>query len=568
MIRYKRGGFHQLGNLCKLSGSVFPQSFFVALPIATVTTLLFWIQYKDAVEAGEALNDNVLRDNAVWNGFSFLVGFLIVFRTSQCYVRFWEACTSTHSMRAEWFDACSSLVAFARHSSAGEEKVKHFENILIRLFSMLHCSALASIVDNLSMPDDQIEAYSFPLIDAAGFDAESIIYISQTSNKTEMIFQWIQQFIVDSIKSGVMTIPPPIVSRSFQEMSNGMVQFHEAGKISVIPFPFPYAQTCDLLLVLHGLVVPFVTCQWVLTWYWAFIFSFVQVFVMWSLNFIAIELEDPFGCDANDINMRELQVEMNEHLLLLLRPGTKRVPDLTPKAQDLTAELGSQGRDEFKRCTVKGASFRDMWKAVEVERSKHNPVVRRTSMKDREMGDASETTNGSCLVEMSTSSHFKARPGPGAMRQCRRWCRRQGLACGLLAPRDRVPKGPADPKAHLPVSLSKMANLGDSSTSSSRSSSIMALDIPTPSENPVNRTVLADNHGLAVRPPEDKPPIAHSTWKEQLLTSSAHRPQPIPHSEPPGSGGGDFAVPLEATPRIYQAGTEPPTLQAASVRWV
>eukprot|EP00448_Togula_jolla_P018565 CAMPEP_0170584610 /NCGR_PEP_ID=MMETSP0224-20130122/8775_1 /TAXON_ID=285029 /ORGANISM="Togula jolla, Strain CCCM 725" /LENGTH=533 /DNA_ID=CAMNT_0010908045 /DNA_START=130 /DNA_END=1731 /DNA_ORIENTATION=- len=298
--------------------------------------------------------ENLLEDSAVWSSFSFLVGFLIVFRTSQCYSRFLEACNCTHSMRAEWFDACSSAVAFARHATGVDDRVKHFENTIVRLFSMLHCAALVSIVDDLDQDIDTLQAFRYPLIDAAGFDKESLLYLRGTSNRGELIFQWIQELVTDSIHTGVMNIPAPILSRFYHELASGLVHFHMAVKIADIPFPFPYAQTCDLLLILHGVLVPIVTREWVKTPLWAFVFSFVQVFIMWSLNFIAIELEDPFGSDANDIDLHAMQVEMNEYLLLLLRPNTRMVPQLTPVAQDLHFET-----------KIHFTSFRDIWDGVE-----------------------------------------------------------------------------------------------------------------------------------------------------------------------------------------------------------
>jgi len=84
------------------------------------------------------------------------------------------------------------------------------------------------------------------------------------------------------------------LSRSFQEIANGMVAFHEAVKISSIPFPFPYAQTCDLLLMIHWLMMPIVMAQWTAQPVWAFVFAFVQVLILWALNFIATEMENPF----------------------------------------------------------------------------------------------------------------------------------------------------------------------------------------------------------------------------------------------------------------------------------
>ena len=56
---------------------------------------------------------------------------------------------------------------------------------------------------------------------------------------------WMQTLMVEHHVNGVLSIPAPILSRSFQELSNGMVAFHDAIKLSCIPFPFPYAQTRD-----------------------------------------------------------------------------------------------------------------------------------------------------------------------------------------------------------------------------------------------------------------------------------------------------------------------------------
>merc|ERR1719428_1425978 len=101
---------------------------------------------RHLINTGEHLtffqaDDSVVKETQVWSSFSVLVGFLIVFRTSQAYNRFWDGCTATHQMRAEWFDACSALVAFCRYSKAGDAAIMRFTHILVRLFSMLHVCA-------------------------------------------------------------------------------------------------------------------------------------------------------------------------------------------------------------------------------------------------------------------------------------------------------------------------------------------------------------------------------------------------------------------------------------------
>merc|ERR1719221_1238788 len=87
----------------------------------------------------------IMQETTMWQGFSWVVGFLIVFRTSMAYNRFWEGCTQLYRMRAEWMDACSSVFAFLKYrpGSFETEQSQRFAHTLVRLFSMLHALALA-----------------------------------------------------------------------------------------------------------------------------------------------------------------------------------------------------------------------------------------------------------------------------------------------------------------------------------------------------------------------------------------------------------------------------------------
>lgn len=361
MISYDAGGWNYIGKLLQVQGSVFPSSLVVALPCASLAVFLKIMMREDyfGFISGK---DSIMSETQAWSGFSFLVGFLIVFRTSQAYNRFWDGCTATHQMRAEWFDACSALVSFCRHSKAQEDLIMRFKNTLIRLFSMLHAAALAELEELNADHDsfEDIKAFSFTLIDPCGIDDDSLRSVKESSSKVELIFEWIQLLIVENIDTDVLSIPAPILSRAFQEIANGMVAFHDAMKISYIPFPFPYAQTCDALLVFHWLICPFVTTQWVTFPVWAFIIVFIQVFILWSLNFIAVEIENPFGTDANDLDGRHMQREMNSHLLLLLQPATVRVPQLSSRATWSRRTFGTIqiGQEE---------SFLDVWRLLDAK---------------------------------------------------------------------------------------------------------------------------------------------------------------------------------------------------------
>lgn len=361
MIHYHttrdRGFCDYLGLLFSFRGSVVFVASKVTIPCSLIAMVLRWLMNQGHIS--DMKLTHTLKDNVLWSGFSFLVGFLVIFRTSQSYERFDAGCAHLMRMRAEWFDACSALMAFCKHSHSSQEVVLQFQHVCIRLFSMLHGAALAEIEDSNSKEIEDISAFKFPLVDPEGMDPDSLAIIKDSHCKVELLYQWIQQVVVENIKAGVLDIPAPILTRTFQEMGSGMVALSEAIKISSVPLPFPYVQCCDLLLSMHWCLVPIVVTQWTEEPWWAFGFCFIQVFILWSLNYISAEIENPFGSDPNDIDALSMQEEMNSFLTLLLKDSTKRTPRLSEKTQRILQTPGgaSIGLKTFR-------SFTDAWRGL------------------------------------------------------------------------------------------------------------------------------------------------------------------------------------------------------------
>jgi len=331
MITYDSGGKYFLLNVFKVHGSVFPKAMVVSLPCALLTACLEWASRN--LEAFKHLKntEEIMTNSQAWAGFSFLVGFLVVFRTSQAYSRFWEGLTAMHMMRSRWLDAASATLAFCKYSEANVDRITIFESLLIRLYSMLHSAALADIEDCGDGMSPQTKAFTMELIDPSAVDAESLRTVRDSDMKVELIFQWLQQLIVENIKTGVLSIPPPILTRTFGEMATGLVYFNEALKISTVPFPFPYAQTCDCMLILQFFLVPIIFMQWVTSPFWAASLTFIQVFPLWALNLIAVELENPFGSDPNDADCPQMQKEFNKCMRMLVASKTTRTPHLVDR---------------------------------------------------------------------------------------------------------------------------------------------------------------------------------------------------------------------------------------------
>ena len=118
---------------------------------------------------------------------------------------------------------------------------------LIRLISLLFCSAMGEI-SSMDCPEFEIID---PLMDNA-----TLVYVQGKKERSEVLMNWIQRLVVDNIRSNTVEIAPPIVSRVFQEFSLGIVDVAAAKKINFIPFPFPYSQMMQLLLIMQAIVYP------------------------------------------------------------------------------------------------------------------------------------------------------------------------------------------------------------------------------------------------------------------------------------------------------------------------
>ena len=54
--------------------------------------------------------------------------------------------------------------------------------------------------------------------------------------------------------------PPPIVSRIYQELSNGMLAYNQCTKLKEVPTPFAYVQLNAMLLNIFIIFAPIIMC--------------------------------------------------------------------------------------------------------------------------------------------------------------------------------------------------------------------------------------------------------------------------------------------------------------------
>mmetsp|Transcript_109328 Transcript_109328/g.189732 ORF Transcript_109328/g.189732 Transcript_109328/m.189732 type:complete len:480 (-) Transcript_109328:231-1670(-) len=311
----------------RVKGSVAVRSGQYAVFAAIVAVLMLYVDdWYPGLREDLGLSD--VGGSQIWNAATGVIVLLCNFRQQQGLARFWEGTGLLHQMRGEWFDTVSNCVTFSIAAKPKMPvKVMEFRHSLVRLMSLCHGSALEEITEN---------TIKLPSIDTYGLDDGTLNHLRECHeqyqfNKVEVMLHLVQSLITKAHYDGVLTVPPPIVSRVYQTISRGFVNLLNAKKITDTRFPFPYVQLIVFLLSFHCFLTPMIITAVVKSKILAAVFSFIPIFGMFSLNFIAVELENPFGTDDNDLPMSHFQDEMNSCLLMLLHDNTDMISGTSPR---------------------------------------------------------------------------------------------------------------------------------------------------------------------------------------------------------------------------------------------
>lgn len=306
--------------------------------------------------------------------FAFTLGFAIVFRTNFAYQRYWTAVQFTTTMTSKWGDVALQLSSFdtclSNRDTDGERQVFRLE--MVHLVSLLHGVALQSLradtnLSNLVEFDPSAiglstTGFPSPVIghtiqhvgqqyrDAGGsswscsalqpctlarksgdiqryYQLNPIHVLGGVSDEERnalqavdahtrifLVMQWLTDCVVLQGKAKWFEVEGPIVSRIYQELSDGMLGYNQARKVTDVPFPFPYAQLVMILLSIYCVTVPVIMAAW-LEGYWMVCgLTFIAVWSYFAVNEVNRDLEDPFLYDPNDLPLTAFQADLNLRL--------------------------------------------------------------------------------------------------------------------------------------------------------------------------------------------------------------------------------------------------------------
>jgi len=138
------------------------------------------------------------------------------------------------------------------------------------------------------------------------------------SAKVNLCWHWLSEFIIREHIAGTLgAVGPPIVSRIFQFLSDGMIHYNHARKIMFIPFPFPHAQLSAFFVLLMMPIIPLLMGQYINFPSLGACLTFLTVTCLVGLHEVARELENPFRNVPNDVPLVTLLAMFNESLITL-----------------------------------------------------------------------------------------------------------------------------------------------------------------------------------------------------------------------------------------------------------
>lgn len=247
---------------------------------------------------------------------SVMVAFLVVSRANAAYRRFWDARTLLSSLLCKSRQFSSHVAIFTNRDLSSE--AEKWRALMRNGISELLDVSLQLLQDENLQQDTTLEYFDQAHEDKGIPKSVSLIAIQ------------LQQHIVDQSKYLENPLLVQKELRLHQYISEFMSHLAELVTYPATPYPFPTAQMSRMLLFVWTFTLPFpLVAQANDSVVAPSILMFFITYGFFGLEFVSIELDDPFGDDANDLEI--------ENLSTAIKAGIKK--DLSPRLEGFLGVL-------------------------------------------------------------------------------------------------------------------------------------------------------------------------------------------------------------------------------------
>ncbi|MBD1904575.1 hypothetical protein NDI37_23235 [Funiculus sociatus GB2-A5] len=238
---------------------------------------------------------------------NIVLGLLLVFRTNTAYERFWEG-------RKAWGSIVNSVRNLSRQIwvSIDEKEPKDRENKI----SALRLLIAFAIATKLHLRSEPVNSELEP------FMSQSRYFKLKTMNNPPLeVAFWIGDYLQEQYTHKHLNAHQ---LTALQSLINILVDnLGACERILRTPIPIAYAIHLKQLLLLYCLALPFQMVK-DLTWWTGPIVALIS-FTLFGIEEIGIEIENPFGHDANDLPLDAICATMKRNIedLISLAPSVR-----------------------------------------------------------------------------------------------------------------------------------------------------------------------------------------------------------------------------------------------------
>lgn len=240
---------------------------------------------------------------------NIVLGLMLVFRTNTAYERFWEG-------RKLWGSIINTTRNLARQIWVvvlEEDRQDRVEKIAI-----LHLLVAFAVATKLHLRQAPVNDELQSLLSLPQYNK-----LKTMNNPPLEIAFWIQDYLQKQCYRKCLGDYQLI---TLQDLLNKLVDYlGGCERILKTPIPLAYAIHLKQLLLIYCLTLPF---QFVsqLEWWTAPIVALMG-FTLFGIEEIGIEIENPFGCDPNDLPLDQICETMKRNIedLMTLEPTNSKV---------------------------------------------------------------------------------------------------------------------------------------------------------------------------------------------------------------------------------------------------
>lgn len=227
------------------------------------------------------------------------IGLLLVIRTNASYERFWEGRKMWGGMVNESRNLARSSSAFLRNQPATTNAIILWT--VAFAYSSMHILRGSKSIGPMSerLPDNEVRE----TLAAEHVPSAVALRISKLLEEARRQGH-ISDFVAMTLDNNVQQLVDYVGA---------------CERIHKTPLPFAYVVHLRRALILYCVTLPFALIE---SYGWSTVVDTLLIaYILFGIEEIGVEIEDPFGVDDNDLPLEQICVTIESNLLAVIQPG-------------------------------------------------------------------------------------------------------------------------------------------------------------------------------------------------------------------------------------------------------